>query len=49
MADHVTTPCVRRAVASRAVDLADLVPELVLQYIEKYRLYRGRTAPSSPT
>jgi len=45
----ISSTQVRRAVASRAVDLADLVPELVLQYIEKYRLYRGRTAPSSPT
>ncbi|MEE8522719.1 MAG: nicotinate-nucleotide adenylyltransferase [Thermoanaerobaculia bacterium] len=46
---HVSSTEVRRAVASAADNLTDLVPELVLDYIEKYRLYRGRTAQPSPT
>jgi nicotinate-nucleotide adenylyltransferase len=45
----VSSTEVRRAVASGAASLAGLVPELVLDYIEKYRLYRGRSAPPSPT
>lgn len=41
---HVSSTEVRRAVAASAENLADLVPELVLDYIEKYRLYRGGAA-----
>jgi nicotinate-nucleotide adenylyltransferase len=44
----VSSTEVRRAIAAGAAGLADLVPALVLDYIEKYRLYRGGSAPPSP-